>query len=108
LVGDKKESKSVSCEHYFSPLEWKLMWTKTELSSIPKKPPSMYWAYYALAKLGRWYDSKGTGIVGWEALWDGWFTLTKSIFRRSKIHAKADRENVIKRQILIQGEWSTI
>jgi hypothetical protein len=77
LVGDKKESKSISCEHYFSPLEWKLMWTKTEPSSIPKKPPSMYWAYYALAKLGRWYDSKGTGIVGWEALWDGWFTLSQ-------------------------------
>jgi len=28
----------------------------------------MFWAYYALAKLGRWHDSKRTGIVGWEAL----------------------------------------
>ncbi|MGL1955824.1 MAG: hypothetical protein OCD00_00715, partial [Colwellia sp.] len=35
--------------------------------------------YNALAKLGRWYDSKGTGIVGWEALWAGWFNLTKLI-----------------------------
>jgi hypothetical protein len=37
----------------------------------------MYWAYYALAKLGRWHDSKATGIVGWEALWDGWFVLSQ-------------------------------
>lgn len=34
-----------------------------------------YWVYYALAKLGRWHDSKATGIVGWEALWDGRFIL---------------------------------
>jgi hypothetical protein len=75
LVGDKNKAQSLSCESYFSPLEWKLMWTKTETNGIPKKPPSMYWAYYALAKLGRWHDSKGTKIVGWEALWDGWFAL---------------------------------
>lgn len=77
LVGNKEQAKSVSCERYFASLEWKLMWSKTETKTLPKKIPSLYWAYYALAKLGRWHDSKGTGIVGWEALWDGWFTLNQ-------------------------------
>jgi len=77
LVGNKEQAKSVSCEQCFEPLEWKLMWSKTETKALPKKAPSLYWAYYALAKLGRWHDSKRTGIVGWEALWDGWFALTK-------------------------------
>jgi len=77
LVGNKERAKSVCCEQCFEPLEWKLMWSKTETKALPKKPPSLYWAYYALAKLGRWHDSKRTGIVGWEALWDGWFALTK-------------------------------
>ena len=77
LVGNKDKAKSVSCEQYFSPFEWKLMWSKTERNTLPKEPPSMFWAYYALAKLGRWHDSKRTGIVGWEALWDGWFALSQ-------------------------------
>jgi len=77
LVGNKEEAKSVNCEQYFEPLEWKLMWSKTEANALPKKAPSLYWAYYALAKLGRWHDSKRTGIVGWEALWDGWFALNQ-------------------------------
>lgn len=77
LINNKEEAKSASCEKYFSPLEWKLMWSKTERKSLPKGPPSMYWAYYALAKLGRWHDSKATGVVGWEALWDGWFALSQ-------------------------------
>ena len=45
------------------------------LLALLKKPPSLYWAYYTLAKLGRWHDRKRTGIVGWEALWDGCFVL---------------------------------
>ncbi|MDQ7049127.1 MAG: IS4 family transposase [Enterobacterales bacterium] len=77
LSGNKEKAKSTSCEGYFAPLEWKLMWSKTEAKALPKKPPTLYWAYYALAKLGRWHDSKRTGVVGWEALWDGWFTLNQ-------------------------------
>jgi hypothetical protein len=53
------------------------MWSKIENKALPKKPPTLYWAYYALAKLGRWHDSKRIVVVGWEALWDGWFALTK-------------------------------
>ena len=77
LVGNKEQAKTISCEGYFAPLEWKLMWSKTETNALPKNAPSLYWAYYALAKLGRWHDSKRTGVVGWEALWDGWFALNQ-------------------------------
>jgi len=55
------------------------MWSKIETETLPKKAPTLYWAYYALAKLGRWHDSKRTGVVGWEVLWDGWFVLNQLI-----------------------------
>ncbi|HEB57026.1 MAG TPA: hypothetical protein ENI98_12140 [Gammaproteobacteria bacterium] len=29
--------------------------------------------------LGRWYDSKHTGRVGWNAPWKGWYNLTQMI-----------------------------
>ncbi len=76
LVGNKEQAKTISGEEYFVPLEWKLMWSKTETNALPKKAPSLYWA---LAKLGRWHDSKRTGVVGWEALWDGWFALNQRL-----------------------------
>lgn len=37
--------------------------------------PSLNWCYYALAKLGRWYDIKRTGKVGTKANWSGWQEL---------------------------------
>jgi hypothetical protein len=76
LVGDKVNAKSVSCEQYFNPLEYKLIWSKTETKGLPKKAPSLYWAYYAIAKLGGWHNSKRTGIDGWDALWKAWFALS--------------------------------
>jgi len=77
LVTDKEEAKKVDASLVFSQLEWQLLWAKTEKKRLPKTNPSLYWAYYAVAKLGRWHDSKRTGIVGWNALWNGWFTLTQ-------------------------------
>ncbi|MBL4823215.1 MAG: hypothetical protein JKX90_06800 [Colwellia sp.] len=41
--------------------------------AIPKETPSLYWFYYALAKLGGWYDSKRNGRVEVKALYPGWF-----------------------------------
>lgn len=77
LVVHKEKSTCISCDSYFSPIEWRLLWIKTEQKDLPEKPPSMHWAYYALAKLGGWYDSKNDGIVGWQRLWDGWYRLTQ-------------------------------
>lgn len=67
LVVDKNNAKSIGCEKFFNLLEWKLLWSKTETKKAPNTTPSLYWAYYALAKLGGWHDSKQTGVVGWEA-----------------------------------------
>lgn len=79
LVSKTEEAKKTCCRSFFNDVEWQLLWTKTESKPLPQKPPSLFWAYYALAKLGRWYDSKHTGRVGWNALWKGWYNLTQLI-----------------------------
>lgn len=53
----------------------KLLWLKTEKKALPIEIPSLYWPYYVLAKLARWYDSKRTGKVGTKAIWSGWQEL---------------------------------
>ncbi|MBW3530062.1 IS4 family transposase, partial [Shewanella sp. NKUCC06_TVS] len=50
-------------------------WLKTEKSQPPEQVPSVHWAYLRLGKLAGWNDSKRSGIVGWERLWQGWFKL---------------------------------
>ena len=35
--------------------------------------------YYALAKIGAWYDSKINGRVGIKTLWLSWFTLMEMV-----------------------------
>jgi len=77
LVKQPEQAKETSCRSFFSSLEWKLLWTKVESTSLPDTVPSLHWAYYALAKLGKWYDSKRTGRVGWQALWEGWIRLAQ-------------------------------
>ncbi|MDY0929293.1 IS4 family transposase, partial [Enterobacter sp. CFBP8995] len=64
-----------SCEQVLSPVEWKLLWVKQEGKALPDRPPNLKWAYLALAKMGRWHDSKRTGRAGWVVMWDGWFRL---------------------------------
>ena len=64
-----------SCESLFTPLEWKILWRKVEKKKLPVKAPSMRWFYLSLGKLGGWKDTKRTGRVGWEVLWEGWFVL---------------------------------
>lgn len=76
LAQNKEEAKKIDCRVYFSDISWKLLWSKTESKKkLPDTPPSLYWAYYALAKLGRWHDSARTGKVGTKAIWEGWITL---------------------------------
>jgi hypothetical protein len=70
-----ERAKKLTCENLLSPLAWKVLWLKTEKSKLPKQVPSMHWAYLKLGKLAGWNDSKRTGIVGWERLWEGWFKL---------------------------------
>lgn len=67
------------CTDVLEPIQWRLLWVTTEKNKPPHKAPSQQWAYYAIAKLGGWMDTKGTGRVGWEALWRGWFRLTERV-----------------------------
>ena len=91
MAKNKEVAKETSCETVLSELSWKFLWKKTEIKiAIPEDPPSLYWAYYAIAKLGGWYDSKRTGRVGIKAMWTGWFKLIElveavEIFKQLKL-----------------------
>jgi len=76
LAQNREEAEKVSCEVYLDTLSWKLLFKATnQQAALPKKAPSLKWAYYAIAKLGGWHDSKRTGRVGTKAMWDGWVKL---------------------------------
>ncbi len=79
VVMDKVDAKQRSCTELLQPMEWKVLWLKRERGKLPAKPPSLYWAYYAVAKLGGWHDSKRTGKVSWTPLWEGWFRLESMV-----------------------------
>jgi hypothetical protein len=74
-----------------STLEWKLLWLKQESKPLPEQPPSLYWAYINLAKLAGWQDSKQTGRVGWQTLWEGWFNL-QNLVEGSQLMKSLDHE----------------
>ncbi len=76
IAQNNQEAKDVSCLDYMSPPSWKILWKATQKEEpLPDNPPSLYWAYYAIAKLGRWHDSQRNGRVGIKAFWDGWIKL---------------------------------
>ena len=79
LAQNNDNAKDVPCTGYLTKQSWKILWKATEKKAIPEEPPSMYWAYYAIAKLGKWYDSKRNGRVGIKAYWSGWIKLTELI-----------------------------
>ena len=60
--------------------EWKVLWVSTEPNKpLPKTAPPAQWAYYAIAKLGGFTDTKRTGRVGWDTIWHGWFRLQERL-----------------------------
>ncbi len=73
-AGEDKEADA-PCNEILEEMQWRILWATTEKKKPPRKTPSQRWAYYAIAKLGGWMDTKRTGRVGWEALWRGWFRL---------------------------------
>ncbi|WP_261826229.1 IS4 family transposase [Vibrio breoganii] len=80
LTQNKEEAKNIPCTVYFSNVSWKILWKAVHKTKpIPTEPPSLHWGYYALAKLGRWHDSKRNGRVGVVALWDGWLQLMQLV-----------------------------
>ena len=80
VIQNKEWAKEIPCTPFLSTLSWKCLWLKTEKKkALPTKKPSLYWAYYAIAKLGGWYDSKRTGKVGMKVLWRGWQKLMEQV-----------------------------
>ncbi|WP_330982379.1 MULTISPECIES: IS4 family transposase [Enterobacterales] len=89
--GLSEETLNEPCEQVLSPIEWKLLWVKQEGKALPKKAPNLKWAYLALAKMGRWYDSKRTGRAGWVVMWEGWFRL-QDVVEGYKLAKSLDQE----------------
>ena len=75
MAENKEKAKQQSCELMFSVVEWQMLWLKIEEKKLPTEPPSIFWGYYALAKLGGWHDSKRTGRVSTKTIWEGWAAL---------------------------------
>jgi len=69
----------LSCAGVLEQVEWQVLWVTQKRSRPPKEPPSLRWAYEAIAKLGGWLDTKRTGRAGWEAIWEGWFRLQERV-----------------------------
>lgn len=67
------------CDEVLDEVQWKVLWLTRTRRALPKEPPSLRWAYEALAKLGGWGDSKRTGRAGWQTLWEGWFALNERV-----------------------------
>lgn len=64
------------CTVAFSETQWRCLFARMEPGrSAPKRPPTVAWAFAALAKLAGWRDTKRTGRVGWQTLWRGWIKL---------------------------------
>jgi hypothetical protein len=69
-----------ACTAILPTLHWKLLWLSVDKRKrLPNSPPSMIWAFQALGRLGGWKDTKRTGRVGWEAIWDGLFRLQERL-----------------------------
>jgi hypothetical protein len=74
------EAEKTPCTVYLGQLSWNILWKITHKNeALPDEPPSLSWAYYSIAKLGGWYDSKRTGRVGVKALWHGWLKLMEIV-----------------------------
>jgi hypothetical protein len=69
----------VPCDQVLEPLEWRALWIAVEKTRPPKVAPKGAWAMHALGRLGGWTDTKRTGNVGWETLWQGWTKLQERI-----------------------------
>lgn len=78
---DKPANKpETSCAAVLAEDEWKVLWVSTERNKpLPKTAPPAQWAFYAIAKLGGFTDTKRTGRVGWDTIWHGWFRLQERL-----------------------------
>jgi Transposase DDE domain len=80
LLDKSADTAGTSCEKVLTEVEWKVLWVSTEPNKpLPKTAPPAHWAFYAIAKLGGFTDTKRTGRVGWDTIWHGWFRLQERL-----------------------------
>ena len=80
LAQNNELAKKISCTVHVQSKTWKILWLKIEKNKKPpSQAPSLHWFYYAIAKLGGWYDSKRNGRVGVKSMWKGWLKLAEII-----------------------------
>lgn len=80
LLDKSADTAGTSCEKVLAEVEWKVLWVSTEPNKpLPKTAPPAHWAFYAIAKLGGFTDTKRTGRVGWDTIWHGWFRLQERL-----------------------------
>ena len=63
------------CDEVLSQTEWQVLWTLVETKPLPKRTPTVGWAYRAVGRLAGWADTKRTGRVGWCTITEGWTRL---------------------------------
>lgn len=64
-----------ACDEVLAKEEWQVLWVAIEKRRPPRRAPTIKWAYQALGRLAGWADSKRTGRVGWDTMWEGWYEL---------------------------------
>ena len=74
-----EEHPDGSCAELLTAAECNVLWVSIEKTKPPRKPPTIAWAYRAIARLGGWHDSKRTGRVGWDSYWIGWLKLQERV-----------------------------
>jgi hypothetical protein len=80
LLDKPADTAGTTCGTVLTEDEWKVLWVATERNKpLPKTAPPAHWAFYALAKLGGFTDTKRTGRVGWDTIWHGWFRLQERL-----------------------------
>lgn len=68
------------CDTILSGDELDCLWATTERRKRPPAhTPTVLWALHAIGKLAGWRDTKRTGRVGWQMLWNGWATLEAQV-----------------------------
>lgn len=77
LVDEAKEVGQMRASRVLTPEEIKLLILLRKQKKTVE--PTLEWAYMQIAKLGGFNDTKRTGIVGWDTLWEGWKSLQDAL-----------------------------
>lgn len=68
------------CDRVLSTDEWHCLWACTSYAKpVPAKVPTVRWAYETIGRMGGWLDTKRTGRIGWQTLWEGWDKLQQRL-----------------------------